>query len=60
MSWGSLIHVLGVGVGNDISNVQGVCVWVCAINLVLGGGGGCEWYKTCPAGTTNHILGVVY
>ena len=25
-----------------------------------GGGGVCEWYKTCPAGTTNHILGVVY
>ena len=30
-----------------------------------GGGGGrlglglsvCEWYKSCPVGTTNHILG---
>ena len=34
-----LIQVLGVGVGNDIPNVQGVCVCGCAINLVLGGGG---------------------
>ena len=34
---GVLIHVLGVGVGNDIRNVQG-CVCVCAINFVLGGG----------------------
>ena len=34
-----------------------------AINFVLGGGGGgcvCEWYKSCPGGTTNHILGSVH
>ena len=46
----------GGGVGNYISHVRG-------------GGGGefrglglsvCEWYKSCPVGTTNHILGVVY
>ena len=45
--------------GNDISNVQGEG-W-CYKSCPGGGGGGvCEWYKTCPAGTTNHILGVVY
>ena len=35
-----LIHVLGVGVGNDISNVQGGG----------GGGGGGGRYKSCPGG----------
>ena len=35
-----LIHVLGVGLGNDISNVQGVCVCVCV----------CVCYKSCPGG----------
>ena len=46
-----LIHVLGVGVGNDISHVQG--------GKGMGGGGVSEWYKSCTAGTTNHILGIL-
>ena len=33
-----LIHALGVGVGNDVSNVRG------------GGGGGVVCYKSCPGG----------
>ena len=38
-----LIHALGVGVGNDVSNVReggGGGGGLCAIYLVLGGGGG--------------------
>ena len=30
------------------------------INFVRGGGGVCEWYKSCPGGTTYHILGIVH
>ena len=43
---------VGSGGRNDISHVQGV-----AKNLVLGV---CEWYKSCPGGTTNHILGIIH
>ena len=50
-----IIHVLGV-VGNDKSHVQGGCYKFCP----GGGGGGGEWHKSCPAGTTNHILGSVH
>ena len=34
--------------GGAINFVLGVCVCVC------------EWYKSCPGGTTNHILGSVH
>ena len=49
-----IFHVLGV-VGNDKSHVQGRYKFCPG-----GGGGGCEWYKSCPGGTTNHILGSVH
>ena len=48
---------------NGINHALGGSYNPCSYKICPGGGGGggvCEWYKTCPAGTTNHILGVVY
>ena len=54
---GGIYHVLREVVGNDKSHVQEGRYKFCP-------GGGfvcvCEWYKSCPGGTTNHILGSVH